>query len=388
MTSPRLGPIRRAVGLSSSSRTLALGAGAVALAACADLSVHESKDPALQSRIAAIEAQVRQQPDDVALLIQLGEAQHDANHDFAAADTLRAATDRDPKSAKAHGMLADTYLSLGYVTSAVEHLRQCMGLDRQQPDCLFAVGSLFENDSTQQGMSEARRAYRQLLALAPGHKKAALVQSRLAQLDAKLGPDTGQPEAAASQPATDEAAGQATGANPHAGVPGAPQGELPPGHPTTGQPSGAATTIPGHPTTGPDGQEVGGLNKFGAALKRGYDAVKRSDAVAAEAAFREALAERPDDSAALSGLAQTLLFQKKSEEAITVSEKAVAADPSDPQARWSLGYALIQSGKDVAKGIATWEALTRDSADYAKQINLQGMIDEVKNSAAKLTPKK
>ncbi|MCK6551248.1 hypothetical protein L6R52_35765, partial [Myxococcota bacterium] len=220
----------------SFTQGLALGASALAISACADLSVHESKDPAVQGRISALEAQVRQSPDDVKLLIELGEAQHEANQDFAAADTLRAAVDRDAKSAKAHGMLADTYLSLGYVSSAVDHLRQCMGIDRSDPDCLFAVGSLFENDSTQQGMSEARRAYRQMLATAPNHKKAALVRSRLDQLDAKLGPDNGQPEAAASQPAT--------GDNPHAGVPGAPQGELPPGHPTTAQGQLPA----GHPT--------------------------------------------------------------------------------------------------------------------------------------------
>lgn len=66
--------------------------------------------------------------------------------------------------------------------------------------------------------------------------------------------------------------------------------------------------------------------------------VAGGDLEGAEALYREALASDPEDVDALSGLAVALSLQHKFDEALTVQERVVAADPRDSLTRVELGF--------------------------------------------------
>ena len=106
-----------------------------------------------------------------------------------------------------------------------------------------------------------------------------------------------------------------------------------------------------------------------------------SDPPAAEKAFREALALRPKDSTALSGLAQALLAQSKRSEAAKAAEEALAADPKDPQARFTFGFVMLKTGSSVDRALKEWEALAKDEPDYAKKMGVLDMLAKIREGA-------
>jgi cytochrome c-type biogenesis protein CcmH/NrfG len=347
-------------------RRLSIVLAAVSLVACSDVRKVESKDPALERRIAELRAKLEQRPEDVAVLIEIGEAYAAADRVFEASDAFLRATELDQQNVRARAGLAAAYLELGYVPRTVEQLRACMEVDRSYPDCLLVVGELFESDGSPPALKEARKTFRHFLALAPDHARAAYVKSKIDQLDARLGPE--EPQAPAEAPEQQAASQPAHPQQP-------PPTEQPQQQQAADRPN--AATIPGH-NAAPDSEEVGELNPFGAALKRAFDAVQRNDAPGAEAAFREAVKISPNDPAALSGLAHALLAQGKNAEAIQAAESSVRADPKDSQARWTLGIVLMRTGKDVVRGIQMWEALVKDDPTYAKQMKLPEQLEEIR----------
>ena len=62
------------------------------------------------------------------------------------------------------------------------------------------------------------------------------------------------------------------------------------------------------------------------------------DYAGAEAAYRQILAQEPDDLEALSGLAVALGLQRKHDEALLIQERVIAADPTDFMTRVELGF--------------------------------------------------
>jgi Tfp pilus assembly protein PilF len=333
---------------------LALGALSLGLAAC-DLEIGRPRlDPALERRLAERQAAVRARPDDLQAALSLAEGQLEAKQLFAAAEGFRAAATRDPSSARAHAGQFLTYLELGYIEAGIEAMKACFQLDREQPDCLYGFGALMELDGSERALREGRFVWHRLLEVAPDHRKAAYVRSALEQLDARLGPQA--PRAA---PTAEEAPAQP--ADPHAGVPG-------------------AAALPGHGAG--DGQPVGQLNPFGQAIAKAIEAVKANDAPRAEAAFREALAARPDDPGALAGLAESMFAQGRQPDALATIQKAYQLDPKDAQVRWAFGLIMLRNRQRTAEAIAAWESLVAEDPEYAAQLRIPELLEGHRKAGA------
>lgn len=350
-----------------------------------------AKDSPAARHAAEAKARVAQKPNDPALLLELAAAYAEDHRTFDAADTYQLAIDQGAKTAQAYAGLAETYLELGYIPRMVEQLRQCMSIDRNDPDCLFALGSLFQADGSPDGLREARRTWRQILAAAPSYRRAATVKSMLEQADARLGPETEAdarlgPHGGALQEGGDESADRA-----HAHAGDSESQSAAGGHgAASGAAQGSPETIPAHAARGvTEDQPVGDLNPFGEALRRAYEAVRKNDPPAAEKAFGEALAIRPEDPSALSGLAQALLAQEKVDEAVQAARRGIAADPKDPQARWTYGLVMLKAKRDLEGALSAWETLIKDEPEYANRLRLPEMVARLKEAVSqkKLHPK-
>jgi hypothetical protein len=82
-----------------------------------------------------------------------------------------------------------------------------------------------------------------------------------------------------------------------------------------------------------------------------FEPLKAEIRNSAVAAYRRALAERPDDAPLLDNLGTALLQQGQTEEAIGCYRDALAQDPDFAEAHFHLGAVLSQNG-DVAEGFA------------------------------------
>jgi Flp pilus assembly protein TadD len=83
--------------------------------------------------------------------------------------------------------------------------------------------------------------------------------------------------------------------------------------------------------------------KFSQVLARGSQALQKGDNVAAEQAFREALAFDPDSVPVLNNLAISLARQQRETEAITLYERALHLKPGDSVTRRNLGAAYFRA---------------------------------------------
>lgn len=368
-------------------RTHALGAAGLALllGAC-DLqpTAARTMPPDLAQRIAERELRLRSSPDDVALLVELGELYMEAKRSFEAADALRAALERGGQgNVRVHAAMFNNYLNLGYVEPAIEAMKACFAIDRLHPDCLYGFGMLMLSDASPQAQRETRVIWRRFLEQAPNHPRAAYVRSQLEQLDARLGAEEPTPEGAHGQAGSPHAP-PGHGASPHgAGAPGAsPHGAGAPGAAPGASPHGVdGPPVPGH-AGGTGGEDVGELNPFGQAIRKAFAAVRKNDAPGAEAAFREALTIRPQDPSALAGLAEALFAQEKVDPAVEAIEAAWATDPTDAQVRWAYGVIMIRSGKKVREGLAAWEKLLADEPEYAQRLGIPEMLEGVRRLGA------
>lgn len=365
----------------SSSAALA---GLLFLAGC-NLSIDASRElePGLARRIAQKQAELASKPGDAQIQVELGELYLEAERFFDAADTFRAAQAAGADTAQLHGGLAQAYMELDYMQSCMEELRTCYQKSRDEPGCLFVLGFLTQDSSDPRGLAEAQRAFTRLLEVAPKFRKAQLVSSSLDQINARLA-SMPPPNNPASQPAAQPAEGGMPAGHPPTGgaeAAGSAQG-MPAGHPPTdGAP---AVPTPGHAGgVDPDtGKEVGGLNPFGQAIMRALDAVRANDAPAAERGFTDALKIRPDDPAALAGLAEAQLAQGKQAEAVKNIEKAWTVDPKDPQVRWAFGRIMLDARKRTDEAIQAWKDLLREEPDYAQQLEIPQRLEQVEKFKA------
>ncbi|MDP6927762.1 MAG: hypothetical protein QGG84_11820, partial [Rhodospirillales bacterium] len=189
----------------------------------------------------------------------------------------------------------------------------------------------------------ARNYWRRFLSVVEEHPRLSEVRRRMSEVEAQIETSRDQQPTAAAEPA----------------------------------PKPPTATIPEH--NGAQNQEdVGQLNPFGLAIGKAMAAIKRKDSAGAEAAFREALKLRPNDVGTLAGLAETLYHQKKTLEAEETISAAYQRDMSNTQARWVYGLIMLKSGKNMEKALQAWEALNRDSPDFAAQVGVSKTLEAVK----------
>lgn len=115
-----------------------------------------------------------------------------------------------------------------------------------------------------------------------------------------------------------------------------------------------------------------------AAMVRAIEARKKGDARAAEVEYRAALKAQPRDANALAGVAEMLFAQEKNDDAVSPAELAYELKPTDPEVRWVFGLVMLSKNKRADDAIAAWEALIKDSPDYAKQLGVAERLKVIK----------
>lgn len=145
----------------------------------------------------------------------------------------------------------------------------------------------------------------------------------------------------------------------------------PPAQPTPPPPVEASPD----PTPAPNEEPEG---PYAEAMVRALEARKRNDAKAAEAAYRDALRHRAKDAIALAGLAEVLFAQKKHADAIEQIEVAYEVKPDAPEVRWAFGLIMLENRKRTEDAVAAWEALAKDTPEYAAQLQVPARLQAIK----------
>jgi tetratricopeptide (TPR) repeat protein len=135
--------------------------------------------------------------------------------------------------------------------------------------------------------------------------------------------------------------------------------------------------------------------RFSSLMADGSTALNANDLTTAEQRYRSALAIRPTDSEALSGLGETLLKARQPEAAITIYERNVQAKPTAPDAWRGLFAAQVNAGH-AAQALqtlnrippATRAELTRDPSfqiKVAAMYQSENKLDLAQDILEKLT---
>lgn len=326
-----------------------------------DLRVPKSAaPPALAARIAELERRARERADDRGLAVELGVAHAEAGHYFEAADRLKGVVDANVRDGRAFLALSEVYEKLGYVDRGFEMLVRCVQETQNNEECLLRAAAVLRTDGSREGLVQAIGALERFLAVAPTHPRRAEAEKALREARVEL--DSRDAKNGLARTGT-TSPGSAPG-----GAPSAAPGATPP----IASPHGAG----GPPPAAPDGKAPGPLNAYGKLIQTAADAARRGDPAAAEVALREAIKQRPDDVAALSFLAETLLFQSKAADARAIAEQAFAVAPKDPQALWILGLVLIRAQLDVGRGVELWRTLIKLDPAYASQVGVTQALEE------------
>lgn len=115
-----------------------------------------------------------------------------------------------------------------------------------------------------------------------------------------------------------------------------------------------------------------------AAMVKAIEARKKNDPRSAEVAYRAALKAQPKDANALAGVAEMLFAQDKADEAVQPAELAYELKPTDPEVRWVFGLVMLSKNKRTEDATAAWEALIKDTPDYAKQLGVPDRLKIIK----------
>ncbi|MBX2814263.1 MAG: tetratricopeptide repeat protein, partial [Myxococcales bacterium] len=383
----------------------------VACVACESGSVvYDSPvDAGLERRLAQARVNAVQSGSTDAL-VTLGQTALEAKKYFEAAENFLKAREQGPESTLIYAGLARTYVELGYTVSSVDAIRQCFRLNRTEPDCLYAFGTLITSDPSDKAQREAQRTWERFLRVAPAnHPQRGYVESTLAQLNSKYGrltteqivgtktsgkapsPPSNQPSSSAAnsqrQTSTSSAWAQKStkAVDPHQTA-GDPHGTAKDPHAVTGDPHAVIgdphVVAKDNSTNGDDSPPVGELNQFGAALQKAYQAWANKDPVGAESAFRKALDIRPNDAPAMAELARVLTETNKIVEAEDWVNKAWAAAPNDPQVRFAFGFVLLQARKRPKEAIEAWRDLQKDHPDFARKSGVTEMLKTIDNATS------
>lgn len=133
-------------------------------------------DPALQQRVADLQAKVQQNPKDVAALTDLGNALFDLQQFPQAADTFSSAVELDPKNTDLHLKLGNAYFFQGMAKSAIREYRTAIDVDPKNAEPQFYL-ALALSHSNPPDVDAAIQAWQQVLKLAPGTDLATKSQS-------------------------------------------------------------------------------------------------------------------------------------------------------------------------------------------------------------------
>ena len=114
------------------------------------------------------------------------------------------------------------------------------------------------------------------------------------------------------------------------------------------------------------------------AMQRAIEARQKSDARAAEVEYRAALKATPKDPLALAGVAEMLFAQDKTADALQPAELAYELAPKEPEVRWVFGLVMLAKNKRTDDAIAAWEAIIKDTPDYAQQLGLAERLKVIK----------
>lgn len=343
-----------------------------------DAAYRRPLDPGVERRL----EQLRRQAQSGAAedLVQLGYTALEAKRYFEAADSLAKARDQGSKNVAVFSGLARTYVALGYSQSAVQAIRACFNINRNEPDCLYAYGMLLSGDPSDGAQKELQRTWERFLKAAPkSHSQRGYVESSLSQLNGRFGKLTQEEidgvkpkpnqnsQPASAPPSTTSTSTRSTGSKWAGTKP--PTGEVDSNH-------GSTTTSTQSPHANSD---VGQLNPFGSILQKAYRAWSDKDLTAAAAHFQAALGMRPDDAPMMAELARVLSEANKFDEAEKWVEKAKAGAPNNPQVRFAFGYVLLNARKRPEEALEAWKSLQKDHPDYAKRVGVTDILAAMKN---------
>lgn len=141
--------------------------------------------------------------------------------------------------------------------------------------------------------------------------------------------------------------------------------------------SGKALSLNPHPST-TGGAVAAAPDPYAEAMLRAIEARKKSDARAAEVEYRAALKAKPKDPLALAGVAEMLFAQDKAVDAMQPAELAYELMPTEPEIRWVFGLVMLAKNKRTDDAIAAWEAIIKDTPEYAEQLGLADRLKVIK----------
>jgi hypothetical protein len=88
-----------------------------------------------------------------------------------------------------------------------------------------------------------------------------------------------------------------------------------------------------------------------------------------------AVAAVPDPYA---GVAEMLFAQDKAVDAMQPAELAYELMPTEPEIRWVFGLVMLAKNKRTDDAIAAWEAIIKDTPEYAEQLGLADRLKVIK----------
>ena len=106
---------------------------------------------------------------------------------------------------------------------------------------------------------------------------------------------------------------------------------------------------------------------------------------AAESAYRELLARKPDQMAALGGLGRLLLRERRFEDAVEVWTRLVDLEPHRPEPSFQLGRALHRSGKFEAAAAQYLRVVSLDPLHEKAFVALEQLTDRLLHTGARGT---
>ena len=309
-------------------------------------------DATTLERIAKLKNDAITQPSSVQAQYSLALSLEEAGLNMEAADAYHNVLQLNSSHGPSLGALGRLYEKLGYFTASYRQLMTCVRVAPEQPECLYQLGALLQRDGSNAGLQQSLTYWRRFLEVAQNHPRRSEVERRLNEVEAQI--DT----ALDKTPNANEVATSA------------------PSNPPT-----EASALPDHSGVKSD-DSVGQLNPFGQAIGEAIAAIRKKDSATAEKAFRRALAIRPNDAGAMAGLAETLFHQNKTPEAQSTISKAYEIDPKNAQTQWVFGLIMIKTGQNIGKALEAWEALNRDSPEFAKQVGVTKTLETVKKMRA------
>ncbi len=123
----------------------------------------------LERRVAELEQRLRENPDDIGVLVESGIAEKTAGHLDEAEAKFRRALAYDPDSSVLHFFLAEIFYNRGLGEEALRFLRRSIDLNPANPDAHYLAGFILGDLGR---VDEAREANRRAVALNPSLTRA------------------------------------------------------------------------------------------------------------------------------------------------------------------------------------------------------------------------